>query len=239
MTVSPCRAERFTTASSTTSQPAPPMIFVAAPVYRSLRAAITESPTITTRRTVAGAAALAAPAGGVPGLAVSGGAAATGAVVVVTGAAVVVVDAGNVVVGAGGVRGATNVAKAGSVVVVPPTARSGAVGTLERQEAALHVPTPARARTPTATVPNRQRRAMVRGGSADGHGRAPIPPARRAVARWPVSLKLRRMAPRLVTSMRVIEAWSRWDRHDDSGPAPSTHATAALIGDTWLTTTMF
>src|SRR3954447_9424018 len=113
MTVSPCRAERFTTASSTTSQPAPPMIFVAAPVYRSLRAAITESPTITTRRPEALAAALAAPAGGVPGLAVSGGAAATGAVVgVVTGAAVVVVGAGEVVVGAAVVRGATNVAKA-------------------------------------------------------------------------------------------------------------------------------
>ena len=36
--------------------------------------------------------------------------------------------------------------------------------------------------------------------------------------------------------MRHTEAYERWDRHEISTPQPSVHATAALIGDTWLTT---
>ncbi len=56
-------------------------------------------------------------------------------------------------------------------------------------------------------------------------------------ARCATSLNDRNTGPRRPIAIRVIDAGSRCVRHATSGPTPSAHATAALIGDTWLTTT--
>ncbi len=59
----------------------------------------------------------------------------------------------------------------------------------------------------------------------------------RAQSRCATSLNVRSSGPRRPITMRLIAAGSRWVRHATSGPTPSAQATAALIGDTWLTTT--
>ncbi len=51
------------------------------------------------------------------------------------------------------------------------------------------------------------------------------------------SLKLCSEGPSGPTTTRHADATSRNIRHDTSSPTPSAHATAALIGETWLTTT--
>ena len=59
----------------------------------------------------------------------------------------------------------------------------------------------------------------------------------RAQSRCATSLNVRSSGPRRPITMRLIEAGSRCVRQATSGPAPSAQATAALIGETWLTTT--
>src|SRR5205823_11908773 len=55
--------------------------------------------------------------------------------------------------------------------------------------------------------------------------------------KWATSLNERRMGPLSVTAMRVIDATATNVRQLTPSPTPRAQATAALIGETWLTTT--
>src|SRR5205823_3363250 len=55
--------------------------------------------------------------------------------------------------------------------------------------------------------------------------------------KWATSLNERSMGPRSPTAIRVMEARPTNMRHATSSSVSRAHATAALIGDTWLTTT--
>src|SRR5947208_15760633 len=56
--------------------------------------------------------------------------------------------------------------------------------------------------------------------------------------KWATSLNERRMGPLSVMAMREIDATATNVRQARPSPASRTQATAALMGDTWLTTTM-
>ena len=62
-------------------------------------------------------------------------------------------------------------------------------------------------------------------------------PAFRVARSRPTSLNECSVGPPGPIAMRVIDATRTNSRHPTSSPTPSAHAIAALIGDTWLTTT--
>ena len=92
-------------------------------------------------------------------------------------------------------------------------------------------PPPRRAR-PRCGAPSASRCSGPAGATRPASGLDPDP------GEVPRLLNVRSTAPRGEIEMREIDAGFRCDRHAVSGPAPSTHDTAALIGETWLTTTM-